>query len=162
VEDRVASRLQLADPRRAGQEHDLALGKRAVLGHAAVVLEALDRLGRRPRPLVVDGHVAVRVVAERAQVALELTDVVAVAHVRREVPPRRQRAIEQPRRRRIVDVVQRVSAPHDVTGIADRGQRPGHCRPQRRGVGVTQRAAEGLAIDEVAALDRRAGRRRGA
>ena len=72
----------LASPIRVAPapEHDLAPGQRAVLVEPALLLEALDRGGRRPVPLVVDVDVAVGVVAERAQVALELADVVAVVH----------------------------------------------------------------------------------
>ena len=81
-------------------------------------LEAPDRCGGRPVPVVVDRHVVAGVVAERPQVALELAHVLAVGHAGREVAPRRQRAVEQERRRRAVHRIQRVPARDDRARVA--------------------------------------------
>ena len=138
---------------------------------AVVVLEALDRGGRRPRPVVVDRHVVVRVVAERAQVALELADVVAVGHPRRRSRARRaarRTAATRPARRRRRRATARgaTTAPGSRTAVSVPVAAGAPATPRRRSRACRRRCrgrrgrAARRSPSRCAAAAARAGRRR--
>ena len=160
---RADLQLQRRHPPSAGREDDPAELDRARLVEPLVVLPALDGSGRARVPRPVDVHRAARVLAERAQVALERGDVLA-GDARREVAVRRARAVQQVHGL-AVDGVQAPVRTHDRARAGQPRDRPGHPVDDRAAVGVAERAVLGLDLDEVAALDggrRGRARRRGA
>jgi hypothetical protein len=102
----------------ARPEHDRSKGEHARLAQTAIVLQLLDRA-----PGSVGEAVSARcvVVAECAQVAVQLGHVASAGHPEPELAPGGRRAVEK-QRRVAVDGVEAPPAPDDVTGIGEPGE----------------------------------------
>ena len=133
-----------ADPRRPAPEHDLALGRARRPPSSPCA-----SWNRSTAAVVAASHssstssVAVGIVAERAQVALELADVLAVVHPRRRSrarPAGARRAGRPPARRR----ARRATVPALTTapGRTQRGDRARRAGDERAGPGIAERAVE--------------------
>ena len=98
-----------------------------------------------------------RAEAERDEVVLELEDVGTVGHARREVAVHRHRAQEQ-RHAATVHLEQRLPALDHRTQRRRLGERALAWAGDAAHVGVAERARHGVALDEIASLDRRGAR----
>jgi hypothetical protein len=145
-----------ADARRAVADDDVGALQGPGLVEGAVCLERLDGRGRRRRPIDVDRP---GVVAERHEVALQLTDIAAIRDAGAEVAIERAGAVEDPGRRLRVDRQQRAAAADGRALGAQAGDRAARGRSQLSRAGVAERGVDVDAVDEVTPLDRRGAQR---
>ena len=132
--------------------HDLAELDGAVVVLAVVLLERLDGVGRRRRPVLVDRDVVRLGVAERGEHVLELQHVLAVGDGRAEVTPHRDRPV-QGDDRLAVDLDDDAGVLDHRPDLGQTGQRALPREHERAGVAVSGRAVELLLLAEVALLD---------